>query len=358
MPQPDRETLLAAIMREDPAELDALLAQGWQLNYQIKDRDGAYEPPATLAVKHRKINTLAWLIAHSGTDTNPNCPTLIDAARHGDEAGLLLLVAHGADINAQTTLYLTALNAAVYAKHYDLLPVLLELGYDLPADSATLRDAALSHDHRAIDYLLAHGADPNRISFTQTFSDNESPLTVAAWVNDFPAVQKLIAHGANVCHKDKTGKRAYNHAITNKNPEMAGYLKSLEPEDWHNEEQRLLELKRYKLPAALIAILRRPEAERRIALPQLPEPRWIQFTHITDTREVQWHDYTLLDLLASMDNFSADGFLMWYPKGKCLASLDWEHQEFRELGSLKAFLANPSATIAKVFDAPTFSADD
>ncbi|MGF6146938.1 Ribulose-5-phosphate 4-epimerase and related epimerases and aldolases [Kingella potus] len=358
MPQPDRETLFPVLMNEDTAAMDTLLADGWRVNYVLKDTNGSYELPSTLAVKYRKINTLAWLIAHGGIDTNPNCPTLIDAARYGDEAGLRLLLAHGADINARTPLGVNALDIAIYGKHYALLPVLLELGYDIAADDTTLREAVFDKDHRAIDFLLAHGADPNRIGLSTAFSDNESPLTVAAWVNDFPAVQKLVAHGADVCHKDKKGKRAYNHAVAKKNTEMAQFLKELEPEEWHSEEQRLLELKSYKLPAALIEILRRPEAERRFALPGLPDPRWIQFTHITATSEVKWHGYKLLDLLSGVDNYSAEGFLMWYPKGKCLASLDWEHQEFRELGSMKDFLANPSAVIAKVFEAPTFSAED
>ena len=37
---------------------------------------------------------------------------------------------------------------------------------------------------------------------------------------------------------DKYGDRPYSVAVQNKNQELADYLKALEPEEWHNEQEK------------------------------------------------------------------------------------------------------------------------
>lgn len=37
---------------------------------------------------------------------------------------------------------------------------------------------------------------------------------------------------------------------------MAAYLKALEPEDWHNEQEKVRQLKPYKLPSNLVEYLK------------------------------------------------------------------------------------------------------
>ena len=44
-------------------------------------------------------------------------------------------------------------------------------------------------------------------------------------------------------------------AVQNKNQELADYLKTLEPEDWHNEQEKIRQLMPYKLPAKLVEFL-------------------------------------------------------------------------------------------------------
>ncbi len=54
-------------------------------------------------------------------------------------------------------------------------------------------------------------------------------------------------------------------------------------------------------------------------------------------KEVFWSKHKFLNLLSDVDNYGADGFLVWYPKKKCLAFADFEHEEFKELCSIKEF---------------------
>ena len=98
----------------------------------------------------------------------------------------------------------------------------------------------------------------------------------------------------------------------------------------------------------LLAILR--SDNRRIALPNSKEVSYIEFNALLDVKEVNWQKRKFLDLLSKVDNDGADGFLVWYPKKKCLAFADYEHEEFRELCSMKAFLENPEAQIDKIFE--------
>ena len=49
------------------------------------------------------------------------------------------------------------------------------------------------------------------------------------------------------------------------------------------------------------------------------------------------------------DQYSENGFLVWYPKEKCLASADYEHEKFKILDKWEDFIKCPSHTINKIF---------
>lgn len=82
-----------------------------------------------------------------------------------------------------------------------------------------------------------------------------TPLTVAVRVGNFAMVKFLIEHGADVTLAEKDGERPYTIAVSNKHTDLADYLKSLEPVEIHNLENRKHELKKYKLPDELVTFL-------------------------------------------------------------------------------------------------------
>ena len=69
-------------------------------------------------------------------------------------------------------------------------------------------------------------------------------------------VRRLVEQGADITISDKYGDRPYTVAVQNKNQEMAAYLKALEPEEWHNEQEKVRQLMPYKLPAKLVEYLK------------------------------------------------------------------------------------------------------
>ena len=69
-------------------------------------------------------------------------------------------------------------------------------------------------------------------------------------------VRWLVEQGADITIPDKYGDRPYTVAVQNKNQEMAAYLKALEPEGWHNEQEKVRQLMPYKLPAKLVEYLK------------------------------------------------------------------------------------------------------
>ena len=72
-----------------------------------------------------------------------------------------------------------------------------------------------------------------RIDFTYTPGEE---------IFNFPAESGLTF---KMCIRD----RPYTVAVQNKNQEMADYLKALEPEEWHNKQEKIRQLTPYKLPA-------------------------------------------------------------------------------------------------------------
>ena len=104
--------------------------------------------------------------------------------------------------------------------------------------------------------LLEKGADINYHKPDMVFPYASTPVTEAARSNNFSMVRWLVEQGADITLVDKYGDRPYSVAVQNKNQEMADYLKALEPEEWHNEQEKIRQLMPYKLPAKLVEYLK------------------------------------------------------------------------------------------------------
>ena len=111
-------------------------------------------------------------------------------------------------------------------------------------------------------------------------------------------------------------------AVQNKNQEMAAYLKALEPEGWHNEQEKVRQLMPYKLPAKLVEYLK--TGPLRLEFPERELVKWAELYPYMDVQEMTWKRKKLLSLMAKMDNYS-DYLLLWSPRDKKLWYLDIEH---------------------------------
>jgi ankyrin repeat protein len=123
-------------------------------------------------------------------------PPLVDAAKDGDRARALRLVAE-TDVTAAEADGTTALHWAV--RHNDLVLAerLLEAGADATAANrygvTPLYLAALNGSADIIERLLAAGADPNEVG-----TEGETVLMTAAQTGVVEAVDVLLANGAAV----------------------------------------------------------------------------------------------------------------------------------------------------------------
>ncbi|HUE96947.1 MAG TPA: ankyrin repeat domain-containing protein [Longimicrobiaceae bacterium] len=145
-------------------------------------------------------------------DHGGNTPLLF-AAHNGDLESAKLLVAAGADVEAEAAY---GINAAVYAVHSgnnELLEFLLEQGTDPSAAAAgysALHAALLRRNPGAVRLLLEHGADPNAPLATTTPTRRASsdfyfhpayvgatPFWLAARFSQPDAMRLLAEHGAD-----------------------------------------------------------------------------------------------------------------------------------------------------------------
>ena len=127
-------------------------------------------------------------------------------------------------------------------------------------------------------------------------------------------------------------------AVQNKNQEMAAYLKALEPEEWHNEQEKVRQLMPYKLPAKLVEYLK--TGPLRLEFPERELVKWAELYPYMDVQEITWKRKKLLSLMAKMDNYS-DYLLLWNSRDKKLWYLDIEHEEFHPLAKWEEFITDP-----------------
>lgn len=340
--------LAIRIMAEDLEALETQLAAGWNLNAVFNVTRHIDVSPLTLALSEQKMKVVHWLLEKNAVINDKASPALITAAATCKPAVLQLLIDKGANVNQKDELKKTALTAALYGKKYDNIGVLLANGYQLQEDGRSLRQAVFNRQYPAINMLLDAGIDVNLHLPDMVFPYNPTAVCVAAQNNDFNTVKLLVEKGADVTIKDKYGERPYNAAVAKKNEEMIAYIKALEPPQWHEEEQRLADLKNYKIPAKLLEILR--SDNRRINIPGNEYISYIEFNQVVDLKEVNWNKHKFLDLLSDVDNYGAEGLLVWYPKKKCLASADYEHGELKELSSVDDFFRDPGVQLNKIFE--------
>ena len=83
-----------------------------------------------------------------------------------------------------------------------------------------------------------------------------------------------LIHISDITIADKYGDRPYTVAVQNKNQELADYLKALEPEEWHNEQEKVRQLTPYKLPAKLVEYLK--TGPLRLEFPERELVKWAE----------------------------------------------------------------------------------
>jgi len=152
-----------ALTRDDVSWLRSLLQQGIDPN----TRDPNGYPALSLALRRESPGAFALLLAHPGTDVNAlnaagETPLML-AAIAGDLDASQKLLARGARVNMPGW---TPLHYAASGPNTRVVELLLAQGADLEAEapngSTPLMLAAQTGPESTIDLLLRRGADPKR----------------------------------------------------------------------------------------------------------------------------------------------------------------------------------------------------
>ena len=338
--------MMAAIRGGDMETLRSLLHAGHSPNepqcYQITIGAWPREEetsPLELAVLENRMDMVRLLI-ESGAELTHNPEELLYGSLRSPNLTLFsFLVDAGVRILAkQEDIYRLFLHLE-NQRDPTVLPVLDKLGMDLKRYGGEALRSMASHGNQMLaEYLIQKGADINYHKPDMVFPYASTPVTEAARHNDFPMVRCLVEQGADITIPDKYGDRPYTVAVQNKNQEMAAYLKALEPEEWHNEQEKVRQLMPYKLPAKLVEYLK--TGPLRLEFPERELVKWAELYPYMDVQEMTWKRKKLLSLMVQMDNYS-DYLLLWSPRDKKLWYLDIEHEEFHPLAKWDDFIADP-----------------
>jgi len=320
--------------------LQAAITAGWDIEEGIVLSKYTTLSPLDMALISQRLDVVKLLVKH-GVNLNVNQnPAFLRAVRYCKEDIVRYITAQGAKLDKLNQVGSGAYSQAYYGNKNNI-PLIHELGLDIQLHGgAVLRQAVSDHDRKTIAYFLDHGVDVNYNQPDMVYPYQATPLTVAARMGNLAMVKYLIERGADVTLAEKDGERAYTIAVSNKDTVLADYLKSLEPAELHNIENRKYELKKYKLTDELLSFLTGDKLRLELAQNEY-EIRYIDFFTLTDTIEMKVGRQKLLRLSADIDNYS-DLQLVWNPKKKGLIGCyDVEHQSYADLCGLTEFLAQP-----------------
>lgn len=336
------------IYKGDTAAVEERIKEGVDLDAPISLSKYIALTPLELALitNHQKI---IELFVENGVNLNmKDKPSILTAARYGGEVVVRYLHQKGAKLTGLNKVKSSAYDEAYYGNKKNIA-VLNELGLDIRKyGGKTLRKAVSGHDMRTIQYMLDEGVDINYNEPDMVYPYRATPLTVAVRNNNMKMVQFLVEQGADVTIQEKDGERAYTIAVSQKNDEMADYLKAHEPKDFHDLSNKLHALKPYKLPKELVHFLN--EGPRRVELPDNESGiTYVDFFNLLDTVEMKMGRQKLLRLSADVDQYSHI-HLVWNPSKKNIGFVDLEHQEYANLGTFDAFIGEPVPFIEAILN--------
>ena len=303
------------------------------------EQEHVQKTPLELAVQENRED-MVRLLVERGADLTQNGDELLFAAiKCQNYSTLSYLVEAGVRLEENQRSIYHLFSFLEGQKNPELLTIVDRLQIDFKRyGGEPLRTAVWGGDRMLAEYLIQNGADIDYHKPDEMFPYASTPVIEAARQNDFHMVRWLVGQGADITIPDKYGDRPYTLAVQNKNQEMAAYLRNLEPEDWHNEENRAQQLAAYKMPTEMVEYLK--TGPLRLEFPEQDEVQWAELYSYMDVLEVTWKREKLLSVMAQMDNYP-DYLLLWNPKDKRLWYLDVEHEEFHALATWEDFIADP-----------------
>ncbi|GAB2504056.1 ankyrin repeat domain-containing protein [Lysobacter humi (ex Lee et al. 2017)] len=198
---------VAALLRDAAAELEAINREGLS--------------PLGMACAAGNWRVAKFLLERGAKPEPPGGqPALIAAAAHEDDdpAGVQLLLRHKARVDAKDPQGRSALHAAAFAGHVEIVLALLDAGADPTLADAQgrtpLMEAARGGHLEVVDELLRHLPDGGAAQAMRVDATGRSLLALACEAEGAtPAlIERLLALGVDPTLADRDGKRAVDRA--------------------------------------------------------------------------------------------------------------------------------------------------
>ncbi|RKT83540.1 Ankyrin repeat [Saccharopolyspora antimicrobica] len=337
----------AAIHDGDLARLEALRAEGWDPDAEIPLSTSIAEIPLRLALIAGRNEIVEWLISGGASLNLPGKGVFPAAARYARPQVLRRLAAAGADVHAATKVGNDALAEAVHGQRWENVAVIDELGHSVADHGGpAFRQLVVDGPESALALFVERGVDIDHAEPDSVYPWGPTPVNAVARYGNLDRLRFLVAHGADVSITDRSGMRPYSTAVERGDDAMAEYLASVEPAELRSPQRAVELLRRFEVPADLVAFLQRDD--RRIRLPESGFGE-LDFFSCTDVFEAELDDRKLLRLSRTTEDFT-DVLIVWNPSSKKLAWFDQEHGEFADLASWPEFISAPDDWMATIHE--------
>ena len=338
--------LVTDIINGNITVLESTLNSGWDIDEPIQIGKYSEYSPLQLALVMNCLPSVQWLVEHGADLNDEENPSFLLAVRYGNQEIIDYVVAHGANIHALNCVNVDAFQAALYGKKYEHLQLIHDLGHTVQKyGGKAFRNAITDENYEVLDFFINNGVDINYNKPDSVYPFKPTPLCVAARYVDLLMCKYLVEHGADVTITEKDGMRPYSIAIEKGDMEMAEYFKNLEPAEYHDKQNKMDQLKPFKLPKGLVSFL-----EGDTLYFELPDSDFIsiEFLPLLDTVPFKWGRCKLLRLSKELGEYN-DYQIVWDPKSKKISCYDMEHQELRELCKFDEFMADMSGQLETLF---------
>ena len=338
--------LVTDIINGNITALESALNSGWDIHKSIQLGKYSEYSPLELALVMNCLPSVQWLVEHGANLNEKENPSFLLSVRYGTKEIIEYVVAHGANIHALNAVDVDAFQAALYGKKYENLQQIHDLGHTVQKyGGPAFRNAITDRNYEVLDFFINHGVDINYNKPDSVYPFKPTPLCVAARYVDLQMCKYLVEHGADVTITEKDGMRPYSIAIERGDMEMAEYFKNLEPAEYHDLQNKMDQLKPFKLPKALVAFL---ESDNLYF--ELPESDCIsiEFFPLIDTIPFKVGRRNLLRLSKELGEYD-HWQVVWDPKSKKIGCYDTEHQELQELCKFDEFIADMAGQLETLF---------
>ena len=339
--------IVSDIINGNTSALDEHLLKGFDIEEGIKIGKYTTLSPLDIALIMESFNSVKWLV-EKGVNLNvKGSPSFLLAVRYCDEAVIRYLAEHGAKVNCVNEVKTEAFSQALYGKKYENLPIIHELGHRVEKyGGQAFRSAVSDRNYEVLDFFIKNGVDINYNAADSVYPFKPTPLCVAARYVDLKMCKYLVENGADVTITEKDGMRPYSIAVENGDEEMAEYFKQLEPEEYHSLQNKLDELKPFKLSKAVMDFLQNEELHFEL---KDCDFKWIEFFSLIDTVPMKKGRQKILRISKLTGDYDYI-YIVWNPKTKKVAFCDIEHEEMKDICSFEEFINDMSAYMQKIIE--------